>query len=61
MKKAIIILVVLFVIAALTAFVSFCICGGELISTGIRYGVESYREYKMQNPTQALIITNNMY
>ncbi len=46
MKKAIIAVVILFVISLFTAIVSFAVCGGELIKTGIEYGVEQYHEYK---------------
>lgn len=46
MKKALIAFVVLFVISLFTAIVSFAVCGGELIKTGIEYGVEKYHEYK---------------
>lgn len=60
MKKAIITFVILFVISLFTAVVSFAVCGGELIKTGIEYGVEQYREYKAEKETEnnvmALII-----
>ncbi len=46
MKKALITFVILFVISLFTAIVSFAVCGGELIKTGIEYGVEQYHEYK---------------
>lgn len=46
MKKALITVVILFVISLFTAIVSFAVCGGELIKTGIEYGVEQYQEYK---------------
>lgn len=46
MKKALITFVVLFVISLFTAIVSFMVCGGELIKTGIEYGVAQYQEYK---------------
>ena len=46
MKKALVATVILFVISLFTAIVSFAVCGGELIKTGIDYGVEQYREYK---------------
>lgn len=52
MKKALIAFVVLFVISLFTAIVSFLVCGGELIKTGIEYGVEAYREYKAEKETQ---------
>ena len=48
MKKALIAVVILFVISLFTAIVSFAVCGGELIKTGIEYGVEKYHEYKEQ-------------
>ena len=40
MKKAIIAFAILFVISLFTAIVSFLVCGGELIKTGIEYGIE---------------------
>lgn len=46
MKKAIVAVVILFIISLFTAVISFAICGGELIKTGIEYGVEQYREFK---------------
>lgn len=55
MKKALITFAILFVISLFTAVVSFAVCGGELIKTGIEYGVEQYREYKSQNEN-----TNNV-
>ena len=48
MKKALIAFVVLFVISLFTSIVSFVVCGGELIKTGVEYGVEAYREYKAE-------------
>lgn len=48
MKKAIITFVILFCISLFTTIVSFVVCGGELIKTGIEYGVEQYREYKAE-------------
>lgn len=48
MKKAIITFVILFGISLFTTIVSFAVCGGELIKTGIEYGVEQYREYKAE-------------
>ena len=48
MKKALIAFVILFCISLLTTFVSFLVCGGELIKTGIEYGVEQYREYRAE-------------
>lgn len=48
MKKAMIIFVILFCISLLTTFISFLVCGGELIKTGIEYGVEQYREYRAE-------------
>lgn len=48
MKKAIITFVILFCISFFTTIVSFAVCGGELIKTGIEYGVEQYREYKAE-------------
>lgn len=48
MKKAIITFVILFCISLFTSIVSFAVCGGELIKTGIEYGVEQYREYKTE-------------
>ena len=49
MKKAMITFVILFCISLLTTFISFLVCGGELIKTGIEYGVEQYREYRAEN------------
>jgi hypothetical protein len=46
MKKALITFVILFCISLFTTFVSFLVCGGELIKTGIEYGIEQYREYQ---------------
>ena len=46
MKKALITFVILFVISLFTAIVSFAVCGGELIKTGIDYGIAQYHEYK---------------
>lgn len=48
MKKAMIIFVILFCISLLTTFISFLVCGGQLIKTGIEYGVEQYREYRAE-------------
>ncbi len=48
MKKAIITFAILFVISLFTSIVSFAVCGGELIKTGIEYGIEQYREYKAE-------------
>ncbi len=60
MKKAIITFVILFVISLFTAIVSFLVCGGELIKTGVEYGVEQYREYKaekeLENDVMSMII-----
>jgi hypothetical protein len=52
MKKALVAFVVLFVISLFTSIVSFVVCGGELIKTGVEYGVEAYREYKAEKETQ---------
>lgn len=46
MKKAIITFVILFCISLFTTIISFAVCGGELIKTGISYGIEQYREFK---------------
>ncbi len=48
MKKALITFVILFCISLFTTIVSFFVCGGELIKTGIEYGVEQYREYRAE-------------
>lgn len=48
MKKAIITFVILFCISLFTTIVSFAVCGGELIKTGIEYGIEQYREYEAE-------------
>lgn len=55
MKKTLIIFAILFVVSLFTAVVSFAVCGGELIKTGIEYGIEQYREYKAENEN-----TNNV-
>ena len=52
MKKALIAFIILFVISLFTSIVSFAVCGGELIKTGIEYGVEAYREYKAEQSTE---------
>ncbi len=52
MKKTIIAFAVLFIISLFTAIVSFAVCGGELIKTGIEYGVEKYHEYKAQSENE---------
>lgn len=60
MKKAMITFVILFVISLFTAIVSFAVCGGELIKTGVEYGIEQYREYKaekeLENDVMSMII-----
>lgn len=48
MKKAIITFAILFCISLFTTIVSFAVCGGELIKTGIEYGIEQYREFKAE-------------
>lgn len=48
MKKALITFVILLCISLFTTIVSFAVCGGELIKTGIEYGVEQYREYRAE-------------
>lgn len=52
MKKALITFAILFIISLFTAIVSFAVCGGELIKTGIEYGIEQYREYKSQSENE---------
>ena len=52
MKKALVAFVILFVISLFTSIVSFAVCGGELIKTGVEYGVEAYREYKAEKENQ---------
>lgn len=52
MKKALITFIILFVISLFTAIVSFAVCGGELIKTGVEYGVKAYEEYKAEKGTQ---------
>lgn len=52
MKKTLVAVVILFVISLFTAIISFLVCGGELIKTGIEYGVEQYREYKAQSENE---------
>lgn len=60
MKKAMITFIILFVISLFTAIVSFAVCGGELIKTGVEYGIEQYREYKaekeLENNVMSMII-----
>ncbi len=60
MKKAMITFVIIFVLSLFTALISFAVCGGELIKTGIEYGIEEYREYKQeqegQNDISAMIV-----
>ena len=60
MKKALIATVILFVISLFTAIVSFAVCGGELIKTGIDYGVEQYREYKETGENDITDIIENL-
>lgn len=59
MKKAIITFAILFLVSLFTAIVSFAVCGGELIKTGVEYGIEQYREYKaekeIENNVMAMI------
>ena len=60
MIKTLITFVILFVVSLFTAIVSFLVCGGELIKTGVEYGVEQYREYKaekeLENDIMSMII-----
>ena len=60
MKKALVATVILFVISLFTAIVSFAVCGGELIKTGIDYGVEQYREYKATGENDITDIIENL-
>lgn len=60
MKKAIITFVILFVISLFTTIVSFAVCGGELIKTGIEYGIEQYEEYKAENADEISETTSIM-
>ncbi|MBR5321346.1 MAG: hypothetical protein IKU41_05855 [Clostridia bacterium] len=60
MKKALVATVILFVISLFTAIVSFAVCGGELIKTGIDYGVEQYREYKETGENDITDIIENL-
>lgn len=46
MKKAMLALAVLFMISVLTAAISFAVCGGELITSAVKYGISEYREYR---------------
>ncbi len=63
MKKALVTFAILFVVSLFTAIVSFLVCGGELIKTGIEYGVEQYREYKaekeLENNVMSMIIVDD--
>lgn len=52
MKKAIITFAIIFLVSLFTAIVSFAVCGGELIKTGVEYGIEQYREYKAEKETE---------
>lgn len=60
MKKALVSVVILFVISLFTAIVSFAVCGGELIKTGIEYGIEQYREYKSTGENDITDIIENL-
>ena len=60
MKKALVATVILFVISLFTAIVSFAVCGGELIKTGIEYGVEQYQEYKSTGENDITDIIENL-
>lgn len=60
MKKALVAVVILFVISLFTAIVSFAVCGGELIKTGVEYGVEQYREYKLTGENDITDIIDNL-
>lgn len=57
MKKALIALAILFFVSIFTAIVSFAVCGGELIKSGIEIGVNAYKEYKAEN-TELNNVTN---
>lgn len=56
MKKALIAFVILFVISLFTTIVSFVVCGGELIKTGIEYGKRVYEEQKSENQNNVMAI-----
>ncbi len=58
MKKTMITFVILFIISLFTAVISFAVCGGELIKTGIDYGIEQYREYKAENANNVMEMIN---
>ena len=60
MKKALVATVILFVISLFTAIVSFAVCGGELIKTGIEYGIEQYHEYKETGANDITDIIENI-
>ncbi len=60
MKKALVTVVILFVISLFTAIVSFAVCGGELIKTGVEYGIEQYREYKATGENDITEIIENI-
>ena len=60
MKKALVATVILFVISLFTAIVSFAVCGGELIKTGIAYVVEQYQEYKSTGENDITDIIENL-
>lgn len=57
MKKAMITFIILFAISLFTAIVSFAVCGGELIKTGVEYGIEQYREYKAEKELENDIVS----
>lgn len=62
MKKTIIALIVLFLISAFTAVISLAVCGVELVSSAVEYGVEEYREYRTEDEVtanSALMLANN--
>ena len=60
MKKALVAVLILFVISLFTAIVSFAVCGGELIKTGVEYGAQQYREYKATGENDITEIIENL-
>ena len=60
MKKALVAVLILFVISLFTAIVSFAVCGGELIKTCVESGVEQYREYKSTGEIDITDIIDNL-
>lgn len=56
MKKALIFFGVLFALSFLTAFVSFLVCGGEVIGWALDAGIEAFKEYRAENLTSMIFM-----